>query len=162
MERLVELTNDDAGEVLTLQRAAYVTEAQSHRDPHLPPLVQPLDDVATELADQNVVAVGWRAPTGRLVAAVRVRIGAADPSRAEVRRLTVVPDRQGQQLGTSLLRAAEERLPASVTELRLFTGEHSAGNLRLYTRLGYSETHREPTPAGYALVHLRKAHSATS
>ena len=30
----------DAGEVLTLQRAAYVSEAQLHGDPFLPPLVE--------------------------------------------------------------------------------------------------------------------------
>jgi len=43
-----------------------------------------------------------------------------------------------------------------VTELRLFTGERSEGSLRLYERLGYTETHREATPAGYALVHFIK------
>jgi hypothetical protein len=36
-----------------------------------------------------------------------------------------------------LLLSAEERLPRGVTLLRLFTGEHSAGPLRLYRRLGY-------------------------
>ncbi len=41
-------------------------------------------------------------------------------------------------------------------ELRLFTGERSEGNLRLYERLGYSETRRETTPGGYALVHFTK------
>jgi hypothetical protein len=43
-----------------------------------------------------------------------------------------------------------------VTELRLFTGEHSHANLRLYRRLGYRETGRQPTPGGYDLVHLSK------
>lgn len=50
----------------------------------------------------------------------------------------------------------EEQLPASVTELRLFSGEHSDGNLRLYARLGYRETHRQATPASYEVVHLTK------
>jgi len=40
--------------------------------------------------------------------------------------------------------------------LRLFTGERSAGNLRLYAQLGYTETARQPTAAGYSLVHLSK------
>ncbi len=156
MERLIRLRAEDAGEVPTLQRAAYVTEAQAHRDPNLPPLLQPLAAVAAELTDREVIAAGWRDFSGPLVAAVRLRIRASAPSVAEVGRLTVVPDRQGQQLGTALLRALEEQLPATVTELRLFTGEHSSGNLRLYARLGYTETHREQTPAGYALIHLRK------
>jgi len=76
---------------------------------------------------------------------------------AEIGRLTVVPDLQGQGLGTSLILAIEERLPTDVQELRLFTGERSEANLRLYARLGYSEVEREPTPEGYALVHLCKA-----
>jgi GNAT superfamily N-acetyltransferase len=75
---------------------------------------------------------------------------------AEVGRLTVVPDRQGEGLGSSLLAAVEGLLPATLTELRLFTGEFSEGNLRLYQRLGYTETHRQVTPAGYALVHMAK------
>ncbi|WP_217631258.1 GNAT family N-acetyltransferase [Modestobacter sp. DSM 44400] len=52
----------------------------------------------------------------------------------EIGRLTVVPDRQGQGLGSQLLIAVEGRLPPTVRELRLFTGEHSEANLRLYAR----------------------------
>ena len=147
---------EDAGEVLTLQRAAYVTEAQAHRDVDLPPLRQLLSDLAAELGDQEVFAAGWRDQARRLVAAVRVRMRPSAPTVAEVGRLTVVPDRQGEGLGSSLLAGVEGLLPASVTELRLFTGEFSEGNLRLYQRLGYTETHRQATPAGYALVHMAK------
>jgi hypothetical protein len=118
--QVVRLGAQDAGEVLTLQRAAYVTEAQAHSDPHLPPLCQSLTDLATELADPGVLALGWRNADGRLLAGV------------------------------------EDRLPSSVTELRLFTGEHSTANLRLYARLGYIETARHGTPAGYSVVHLSK------
>ncbi|WP_267313244.1 GNAT family N-acetyltransferase [Allosaccharopolyspora coralli] len=77
-------------------------------------------------------------------------------------RLAVAPDWQGRQLASSLLRGIEERLPNEVTELRLFTGEHSAGNLQLYGRLGYTETCRESTLDGYALVHLRKSRTGAS
>ena len=50
----------------------------------------------------------------------------------------------------------EAELPAGVTELRLFTGEASAGNLRLYARAGNTETDRQPTAAGYSLVHMSR------
>ncbi|SDY91874.1 hypothetical protein SAMN05661080_05018 [Modestobacter sp. DSM 44400] len=74
MERLVELGPEDAGEeVLTLQRAAYVTEGQAYDDVHLPPLRQTLTDLRAELADPQVVAVGWRNDDGRLLAAIRAR-----------------------------------------------------------------------------------------
>jgi len=105
-----------AGEVLTLQRAAYITEAQAHRDVDLPPLRQLLSELTAELNDQEVLAAGWRDEAGRLVAAVRVRVRQSAPTVAEVGRLTVVPDRQGQGLGSSLLMAVDRRLPASVTD----------------------------------------------
>jgi GNAT superfamily N-acetyltransferase len=160
VETFVRLGVDDAGEVLTLQRAAYVTEAWAHGDLDLPPLWQSLADLEAELADPQVLAAGWRSGTGRLLAAVRVRIAPGTPVVAHIARLTVVPDRQGQKLGTRLLTELEKQLPAEATELRLFTGEHSHANLRFYARHGYVESHREPTPAGYALVHLQKPRPA--
>ncbi|MBO0890195.1 MAG: GNAT family N-acetyltransferase [Acidothermales bacterium] len=151
-ERVLRLGPVDAGELLTLQRAAYVTEAQLHGDVDLPALVQTLDELRAELADARCLAWGTR-ESGRLVAAVRVRL--VDPTTAEIGRLVVAPDRQGRGLGSALLAAAENRLPRSVTNVRLFTGEHSTANLRLYARSGYAETHRTPA-AGYDLVHLAK------
>jgi len=49
MVQLVTLGPTDGGEVLTLQRAAYVTEAHAHADLALPPLVQSLDELAAGL-----------------------------------------------------------------------------------------------------------------
>lgn len=157
MERLVRLGTDQAGEVLTLQRAAYVTEAQAHGDLNLPPLRQDLTALVAELGEPHVLALGWRDANDRLIAAVRAR-RVSDPHEtwAEIGRLTVAPDWQGQGLGSGLLVALGDRLPADVAELRLFTGEHSHDNLRLYYRLGFIETTRQPTPSGYDLVHLRK------
>jgi ribosomal protein S18 acetylase RimI-like enzyme len=142
----------DAGELLTLQRAAYVTEAQAHDDLALPPLTQTLDELRAELTDPVSVAWGIR-ESGRLVASVRVR--RVDVVAAEIGRLVVAPDRQGNGLGSALLAAAEQRLPPEVTTVRLFTGERSEANLRLYRRLGYRETHRTASGA-YQLVHLAK------
>lgn len=143
---------DDAGEILTLQRAAYVTEAQAHGDLTMPPLTQTLGQLRTELADPQVLTWGIR-ERGRLVASVRVRQAA--PATAEVGRLVVAPDRQGSGLGTALLLAAEARLTDDVAVIRLFTGENSHANLRLYQRLGYVETGRAPA-GSYSLVHLAK------
>ena len=55
--------------MLTLQRAAYVTEARAHADLNLPPLRQSFAEVAAELTDPEVLALGWRDLSGRLVAA---------------------------------------------------------------------------------------------
>jgi ribosomal protein S18 acetylase RimI-like enzyme len=148
---LVRLSPADSGEILTLQRAAYVSEAQAHGDLELPPLVQSLEELAAELADPQVLALGLR-EGARLLAAVRIRL---DGDSADLGRLTVVPDRQGQGLGSRLLRHAEEQVSARVHRLRLFTGEHSLANQRLYQRHGYLEDAR--TAAGhYQLVHMTK------
>jgi ribosomal protein S18 acetylase RimI-like enzyme len=88
---------------------------------------------------------------GRLVAAVRLRRTA---DGLELGRLTVCPDLQGLGLGTMLLREAETRFPEAEV-IRLFTGEHSTANHRLYARLGYRETGR--TSVGdYSIVHFVK------
>lgn len=156
MEAVVTLTAEKAGELLTLQRAAYVSEAQAHDDLGLPPLTQSLPELASELSAPDVITIGLRSESRRLVAAVRLHLASDDPHVAELGRLIVAPDLQGQGLGSRLLQLAESYVPVAVTELKLFTGEHSTGNLRLYDRFGYRETQRTPTSAGYALVHLTK------
>lgn len=140
----------DAGELLTLQRAAYVTEAAAHQDFDLPPLTESHEDLKAVLSDPAVTAFGIRA-AGRLIAAVRVE--KADDA-VLLGRLIVAPDLQGQGFGTRLLLHAEGVHPGT-REMRLFTGEHSIANLRLYQRHGYCETHRTSV-GSYELVHLVK------
>ena len=148
---------DDAGELLTLHRAAYVSEARLHDDFELPPLVQTLEQLRADLADPAVTTIGLRlgaagSPPARLVASARL---APAPGAADLGRLAVAPDLQGQGLGTRLLELAEAALPPGVSRVQLFTGEHSVANLRLYRRAGYVETHRTPL-ARYDLVYLVK------
>ncbi|MDG3014630.1 GNAT family N-acetyltransferase [Speluncibacter jeojiensis] len=156
MESVVTLSGGDGGELLTLQRAAYVTEAQAHGDVNLPPLTQSIDEVVSELGQPNVIAIGLRDDAGRLVVAVRVHLSPTDPHIAELGRLVVAPDLQGRGRGRRQLELVEQRIPEQGTDVRLFTGERSLVNLRLYSRFGYQETHRAVTPDGYALVHPAK------
>ncbi len=155
--RLERMTVADAGEVLTLQRAAYVAEAQQTRDPFLPALTQTLDELIDEIQSGGGFVLRLR---GRLVGAVRTRIVGGE---LHIGRLTVAPDMQGRGFGGALLYAAEAE--AAATDMPsssagdvavLWTGRLSEANLRLYTRRGYFETHRDPLGAGVELVHLRK------
>ena len=145
---LTPLPPGAAGELLTLQRAAYVTEAQLYDDVRLPALVQTLDELVGELAVSTCLAA--LAGT-RLVGAVRAR---ERDGVLHVGRLVVAPDLQGHGIGTRLLLATEQAtaLPRSA----LFTGARSLANLRLYHRHGYVESHRERVRAGLDLVHLAK------
>lgn len=65
---------EDAGELLTLQRAAYVTEARIYGDPELPALIQTLPELQAELA----TATALKATAGhRIIGAVRARVDTA-------------------------------------------------------------------------------------
>ena len=142
----------DAGEVLTLQRAAYVTEAQLYDDVRLPALTQFLDDLRGEL--QQGLAFKATLASDRVVGAVRARFGGGI---LHVGRLTVAPDQQGKGIGSALLQRVERDAPAGTTTCALFTGHLSGANLRLYERHGYLEVRREALRPGVTLVHLEKA-----
>ncbi|MEV0228834.1 GNAT family N-acetyltransferase [Nonomuraea sp. NPDC050786] len=139
----------DAGEILTLQRAAYVSEAQLYGDPYIPPLVESLEQVR-KVIESAVVLKALDA--GRVVGAVR---GQVSGTACLVGRLVVAPDRQGQGLGTALLTALHEAVPEAEA-FDLYTGHLSEANLKLYRRLGYRETHRERMDDHLTLVHLRR------
>jgi GNAT superfamily N-acetyltransferase len=136
------------GELLTLQRAAYVSEAQLYDDVRLPALVQTPDELADELAQSSCLAA---LAGSRLVGAVRTR---ERDGVLHVGRLVVAPDLQGRGIGTRLLLAAERS--TTLPRAALFTGARSTANLRLYRRHGYVETAREPVRPGLELVHLVK------
>lgn len=151
-DQIIRLSAADAGEILTLQRAAYVSEARLHGDLSLPPLTQSLAQLVEELNDANVIALGIRS-AGRLVACVRLSVRR---TTAELERLTVAPDLQGQGLGTRLLESVDGVLPAEVERVELFTGEKSLANIRLYERMGYVED-RRVNVGSYDLVFLTRS-----
>lgn len=151
MVYVVRLAEADAGEVLTLQRAAYLTEARRYQDLELPPLVQTFDEVAAELRRPTTIALGAR-HGHRLVGSARLRI---DGALAHLGRLVVAPDRQGQGIGSLLLVACERAVPAGISEVCLFTGDRSEATIRLYERHGYERRREEPCGT-YHLVHLTK------
>ncbi|MEO3884802.1 GNAT family N-acetyltransferase [Nonomuraea sp. B5E05] len=139
----------DAGEILTVQRAAYVSEAQLYGDPYILPLVESLEQMRKAIEGAVVLKA---LDAGRIVGAVRGQLSGAT---CVVGRLVVAPDRQGQGLGTALLRSLHEEVPEA-SAFDLFTGHLSEGNVRLYRRLGYRETHRERMDDHLTLVHLRR------
>lgn len=153
MMEFVVLDAAHAGELLTLQRAAYASEAQIYGDPFLPALTQSLDELRDELEGPSL---GIREDS-RLVAALRWRL---DGDVAHIGRITVAPDMQGRGLGTGLLREAERRSGAASFEL--FTGHLSVANLRLYEREGYVHTMRMPLHEGVELIYLRKQRAGTT
>jgi ribosomal protein S18 acetylase RimI-like enzyme len=145
---LAPISVADAGEVLTIQRAAFVSEAQIYGSVDMPPLTQTLEELQAELRESD----GWVARVGgRLVGAIRSRT--AD-GLLLIGRIAIAPDMQGSGIGRALLDAAESHSGAE--EAELFTGSLSEANIRLYESCGYVETERVDTGDGVQEVYLRK------
>lgn len=132
----IALVEDDhAGELLTLRRAAFVTEAQLYDDPHIPPLTQTLAELRDDLARDDVVTIGaWEGH--RMIGSVRVEI---EGEKATLGRLAVAPDKQARGIGTEMLFAVLPYLPEQTKEIWVFTGKDSKQNLAMYTKHGYEE-----------------------
>lgn len=142
------ITPADAGEVLTVQRAAFVSEALIYGTADMPPLVQTLDELQAELREAD----GWVARRGpRLVGAIRTR---ESNGVLLIGRIAIAPDLQGEGIGRLLLDAAESH--STATHAELFTGSLSEANIRLYTRCGYVESERIAGDDGISQVFLRK------
>ena len=135
----------DSGEVLTLLRAAFVTEAQLHDDPHLPPLTETLDEVRAAVATGHLlIAVEGT----RIVGTAR---GLPREGTWHVARIAVAPDRQGAGLGSALLAAVEAAAPPEFEHFTISTGPKSVRNVALYERHGYQQT-----PSADILIRLTK------
>jgi tRNA (guanine37-N1)-methyltransferase len=137
----------DAGELWTLQRAAYLAEGVRHDTFAIPPLTETLDELRATLLEGTVL-VAERA--GRLVGSVRGEV--RDEGVWYVGRLMVAPDLQGQGLGTALMDRIEALAPPGTRVLRLVTGLQSEANLRFYRRRGYREVGRRSHPGVDVLV----------
>lgn len=148
----IDLVSDvHAGELLTVRRAAFVTEAQLYGDPNIPSLTQTLPELLEDLQRSDVVTIGaWEGP--RMVGSVRVGL---EGDRALLGRLAVVPDRQGAGIGTKLLFAVLEYLPDATKEVWIFTGQDSKHNLAMYDKHGFE--HQYDQNAGdLTYAYLRK------
>jgi tRNA (guanine37-N1)-methyltransferase len=134
-------TASDVGELATLQRACWVSEAHANGSLEIPPLVESLEEVAGSLTQWQtwVVRSG-----GRLVGSVRGRLAVEDPQTWEIGRLMVAPDLQGRGIGRSLLEFAERAAAPGATAYWINTGQRSAANLRRYRRAGYRPVRGAP------------------
>ncbi len=133
----------DAGELLTLQRACWVAEAQRGDALWLLPLTESLDDVRAGLSAWQTWVLR---SAGRLVASVRA---GQRGHTWQISRLMVAPDLQGRGIGRWLLELAESAAPEEATRIEVFTGAASESNHRMYKRAGYRPT-GEPCLRGEA------------
>jgi predicted GNAT family N-acyltransferase len=146
------LREEDVGELLTVQRAAFLRDAQLYADPFLPSLTQTVEDIRADLSDPNriyLVAKHGKRLVGSVRAARRGRTGL-------IGRLMTAPDLEGRGIGGTLLTAIEMAMRDSVDEFRLITGKKSAANIAMYARHGYVRVSDSVDNAGIAIVTMSK------
>jgi len=146
---ITEATIADAEVILDLQRVAYQSEAHLYDDFNLPPLAQTIAELRASFADHTFLKA---VIDERIVGTVRARV---EKGTCHIGRLIVLPEYQRQGIGSALMAGIEKLFP-HVERFELFTGEKSTGNLRLYKRLGYTETQRKAVSANVVLVFMEK------
>lgn len=145
------LKSEHAGEVMTIQRAAYLQEARRYGAWDLPPLVETLDEIREHLEDGTPALGAFDGQ--RLVGSVRSRV---DGERMEVARLSVAPDVQGAGAGRKLLQAIGEHAPEAVKVVWLFTGAESDGNIAFYESAGFVRVSEHLDAVGIRCVTLEQ------
>jgi len=141
-------TRSDAGEILTLQLACWVHEAQANQTLDIPPLREDLAAVQAWLETWTTFVVR---SGPRLVAAARGRL---EDDTWQIGRLMVAPDLRGRGLGRWLLGYVESAAPPDARRTSLFSGARSERNLRMYKKAGYRFDRVQPDDTG--VVRLSK------
>jgi GNAT superfamily N-acetyltransferase len=140
---------NDAAEILALQKFAYLSEAELYNDFSIPPLTQTLDELQESYSRYIILKA---VDADRIVGSVNGRL---NKGRCLVGRLMVHPEMQGIGIGKALMEAIEEEFPEAEA-FRLFTGEISERNIRLYERLGYNIYERKEVPGSFGVVFMEK------
>ena len=153
---IVRAAVEDAGAILQLQREAYESEARLYGDWSIPPLTQTVE----QLRGEFVASVVLKAITSErgLLGSVRAR---EDKGIVQVGRLIVAPSAQRQGIGGALLREIEAAF-RSAQRFELFTGSLSEGNIKFYSKHGYSVTHQKALSPGITLVFMSKPSEAAA
>jgi ribosomal protein S18 acetylase RimI-like enzyme len=122
----------DLETILALQKRAFRSEALFYDDFSMPPMSQTLEQIREEASRRTVLKL---VEGGIILGSAR---GHFDPQTRTgyIGRLVVEPGRQGQGLGTRLIRAIEALFPQA-ERWEIFTGAQSEANIRLYRKLGY-------------------------
>lgn len=139
----------DAGEILSLQKIAYRSEAEIYDDFTIPPLTQTQEEIKKDFESQ----VFLKAVTdGRIIGSVRAF---AKEVTCYVGRLIVHPDFQDQGIGKQLMGRIEEVFKEA-QRFEIFTGHKSERNLYLYEKRGYQRFKTVKANEKLAIIFLEK------
>lgn len=136
-------------EILSLQKEAYLSEAEIYDDYNIPPLQQTDAEIESEFGKGLFLKAE---SDGRIIGSVRAY---EENDVCYIGKLIVKVDHQNLGLGTVLLEAIESRFP-SAKVFELFTGTNSKKNLHIYQKKGYLISHKKVITPALTMVFLRK------
>lgn len=128
---IIKAEKNDLQKILDLQYLAYQSEAKLFSNPNIPPLKQTLAEVESEY-EKGVVLKA--VDENNIIGSVRAYYD-NDTDTVYIGKLMVLPEKQGQGIGTQLLVAIENEYPQQRYEL--FTSSKSKKNIELYEKSGY-------------------------
>ncbi len=148
---IVEKANSkSAEEILTLQKTAYISEAEIIDDFTIPPLHQKYEEILKEFDKQHFLKV---VINNEIVGSVRAYL---ENDTCYIGKLIVHPDFQNMGIGTKLLNTAEKEF-TNAKRFELFTGEKSEKNLYLYKKNEYIHFRNLKVSEKLTLVFLEKS-----
>jgi N-acetylglutamate synthase-like GNAT family acetyltransferase len=140
---------EDAEEILTLQKLAYLDEAAFYDDHTIPPLTQTLEETEAEFKEQLVLKTTL---DGKIIGSVRAYM---EEGTCFIGKLIVHPDHQNRGIGTRLMYEIENCFDQA-ERYELFTGYRSERNLHLYRKLGYKSFRSQKITDKVTLTFLEK------
>jgi len=139
----------DLEEILTLQKLAYLSEAELCNDYTIPPLMQTLESINEDFGKMTILKA---VEEGKIIGSVRAF---EENGECHIGRLIVHPECQNRGIGKILMSEIEGRFP-ECRKFSLFTGKKSVKNLSFYGKLGYRPVREEQVNEKLTLVYLDK------
>lgn len=136
MEMIKKATVLDAAEILTLQKMAYVSEAELYGNFEIQPLKQTVADVEESIRKHHVLKYLFN---GQIIGSVKAH---ENGGTCFIGKLMVHPDFQNRGIGKKLVQEIEQLFAGYRYEL--YTGSKSVKNISFYEKLDYKafKTHK--------------------
>jgi len=139
---------EDAEFILKIQKKAFLFQANKYNDYDMPPMVEEKEDVLNEMKTSLIFVALY---DEKIIGSIRV---VKRNDEAEIRRLAVLDEYQGNGIGSMLMNVAEMQY-TKIKRYWLLTGKESYRSIALYKKLGY-EIYKETAHKDYKLVYLQK------
>jgi ribosomal protein S18 acetylase RimI-like enzyme len=139
----------DLPEILAIQRLAFEEQCEIYGNYHIPPMVETVDEALREFENKLFLKAICNS---EIVGSVRAY---KKENTCYIERLSVAPRYQGNGIGSVLMLEIEKRF-ADTHIFKLFTGEKSDKNIRIYEKIGYEIYETRKGKEGINLVFMIK------